>query len=93
GYIEILLEKYNLGEFVTDIECYGNNKKGKADNIKLLVERNGLKNPVYVGDTAGDKAACDEAGVPFIFASYGFGEAEGIAKIDEFRELLKFEEM
>ncbi|MCR5273591.1 MAG: HAD hydrolase-like protein, partial [Lachnospiraceae bacterium] len=46
GYIEILLEKYNLGEFVTDIECYGNNKKGKADNIKLLVERNGLKNPV-----------------------------------------------
>ncbi len=41
-----------------------------------MVERNGFKKPVYVGDTVMDEEACDAAGVPFIFASYGFGEAK-----------------
>ena len=88
GYIEILIEKYNLQNYITDIECYGNNGLGKADNIELLAKRNGLKNPIYVGDTAGDKQACDEAGLPMVFCEYGFGKAEGcIASISKFAEL------
>ena len=88
GYIELMLEKTGLADCITDFECYGNTGNGKADNIKLLVERNNLKNPVYVGDTGGDAAACKEAGVPFIFASYGFGSVdEYTAKIDSFSEL------
>ncbi|MCR5273205.1 MAG: HAD family hydrolase [Lachnospiraceae bacterium] len=94
GYIEILLEKYDLNDYVTDIECYGNNGNGKAENIELLVKRNNLKKPVYVGDTDGDKKACDEVGVPFIFATYGFGETEGyVAKIDSIKELLNIDNM
>lgn len=94
GYIEILLEKYNLGDYVKDIECYGNNGLPKADNIKLLVERNGIKSPVYVGDTDGDKKACDEANVPFILATYGFGDTKGyVAKINDFTELMNIEEL
>ena len=33
-----------------------------------------MKSPVYVGDTMGDFLSCRKAGVPFVFASYGFGD-------------------
>ena len=33
-----------------------------------------LQSPVYVGDTMGDFLSCRKAGVPFVFASYGFGD-------------------
>ncbi len=79
-----------LEAYVTDIECYGNTKKSKGMNIKAVVERNHLKDPVYVGDTVGDCEASREAGVPFIFAAYGFGDVSGTEKIDNIGELLNF---
>ena len=33
-----------------------------------------LKSPIYIGDTLGDYTASKEAGIPFVYASYGFGE-------------------
>lgn len=88
GYIELLLEKNQLEQYITDTECYGNNGNDKGTNIKLVVERNQLKAPVYVGDTIGDQQAADYAGIPFIFASYGFGSPTGYAaRIEEFRQL------
>lgn len=88
GYIELVMEKGKFREFIIDFECFGNNGRTKADNIKLLVERNALASPVYVGDTEGDRLSCKEAGVPFIFASYGFGSPEGFdEKIDSFSYL------
>lgn len=76
GYIEAFLEHHGLAQYFKDIECYGNNDMQKADNIALVVERNNLKNPVYVGDIQKDADAAKEAGVSFIFASYGFGNVE-----------------
>lgn len=88
GYIELFMEKNGLEEYITDFECYGNNGKPKDENIRLLVERNGFKTPVYVGDTIMDEEACDKAGVPFIFASYGFGKANHpICEINSFKML------
>lgn len=91
GYIEQVEEKNNLTKFITDKECYGNNGKNKDENIRLVVERNRLNNPVYVGDTAGDADACIKAGVKFIWASYGFGKVEEgkfWKKIESFGELV-----
>lgn len=88
GYIELFLEKTGLSPYVTDTECYGNTGRGKGENISLVIQRNQLKNPVYVGDTQGDCDASDEAGVPFIFASYGFGDPDHMAeRITRFEEL------
>jgi phosphoglycolate phosphatase len=88
GYIELLLEKTKLAPYINDFECYGNTDKGKAFNIRLLADRNKLKAPVYVGDTQGDYEATNEAGVPFIWASYGFGHPEKyIGKINKFSQL------
>ncbi|MCR5435753.1 MAG: HAD family hydrolase [Treponema sp.] len=91
GYIDVVISKNKIEKDITDSECYGNNGNNKDENIRLIVERNQLKNPVYVGDTHGDMEACKKSGVPFIFASYGFGTAdEFYAKIEAFEELKQF---
>ena len=89
GYIELVMKKNRIEDCITDFECFGNNGLTKDRNIKLLVERNGLKAPVYVGDTQGDFEACKLAGVPFIWAEYGFGEVkdEVAGKIMKFSEI------
>ena len=88
GYIEIVLEKNKIAQYITDTECYGNTGKGKAENIRLLKERNNLLKPVYVGDTLGDEKACKEAGIDFIWASYGFGKSENyLAQLYDFGKL------
>jgi len=89
GYIELAVEKLGIGAYITDRECFGVTGKGKAENIRLLCERNGYTNPVYVGDIQRDQDACKEAGVRFIHASYGFGTADDPdAVISEFSDLL-----
>lgn len=76
GYIELFLEKTGLASCITDFECPGNTGLGKGPNIRLVMERNGLKAPVYVGDIESDRQAAAEAGIPFCHASYGFGSVE-----------------
>ena len=89
GYIELTMEKNKIADFIKDHECYGDTGLGKADNLRLLVRRNGIKAPVYVGDTQGDVDACREAGVKFVWAGYGFGSVqEFAAKVDRFDQLL-----
>lgn len=88
GYIESFLTAHNTGQFITDHECIGSTGLQKADNIRLVVERNHLHHPVYVGDTAIDATAAAQAGVPFIHAAYGFGEVDCPLKITKPCELL-----
>ena len=79
-----------LNKYFVDYECPGRTGLAKAENIKLIVERNNLKNPVYVGDTQGDANAAKAANVPFIYAKYGFGEVEEFEnEIESFEDLLK----
>jgi phosphoglycolate phosphatase len=89
GYIELFMEKAGVEKYITDYECFGNTTKGKGENIKLLMERNKLKDVVYVGDTQGDYEATVFAGIPFVFAKYGFGNPEGYyLAINDMKELL-----
>ena len=61
----------------------------KGDNINLLIRRNHLLNPIYVGDTDKDREASEYAGIPFVFASYGFGNVTNYDyKIDDISEML-----
>lgn len=57
GYIEAFLEYYKINDYIEDIECFGNNDLPKWDNIALIIKRNNLKNPVYVGDIDNDRIA------------------------------------
>lgn len=88
GYIELMMKKTGLSPFIKDFESFGATGMQKAQNISLICRRNNLKNPVYVGDTQGDCNACKEAGVDFIFAEYGFGQADSFnAKIEKIAEI------
>lgn len=91
GYVELTMKKTGLTPYIKDFECFGKTGKKKAENLKMIIERNNLKSPVYVGDTQGDANACAEAGIPFIWAAYGFGKnvQNYMAKIDNFAELMK----
>jgi phosphoglycolate phosphatase len=88
GYIETFLEHYGFGKHFDDIECYGNNLKGKGDNIALIVSRNGLDKAWYVGDIQGDYDSTMEAGIDFIHASYGFGTIDHpVPELERFSDL------
>jgi phosphoglycolate phosphatase len=82
GYIQCFFRAYpQLEKYFLDYEYPGRSGKLKADNIRLVIERNGLNNPIYVGDTQGDATAAGAAGVPFIFARYGFGDVKEYAGV------------
>lgn len=89
GYIETFLSHCPVAEYFSAHQCYGTKGQPKAENIKDIVKDHDLKAPVYIGDTTGDRDSAAKAGVPFIYASYGFGKVgEGmIATIDTFGEL------
>ncbi len=92
GYIQCFFQAYpHLEKYFLDFEYPGRSGKLKADNIRMVVERNGLESPMYVGDTLGDAKASKEAGVPFIFARYGFGEVDDyVAAIDSLGDLVTY---
>ncbi|WP_312285459.1 HAD family hydrolase [Chryseobacterium gleum] len=76
GYIESFLEYYQFNNLFTDFESHGRTQKPKADNIKLLMERNQLsiQDSVYIGDTQTDYDSAKANGLPFVFCEYGFGK-------------------
>lgn len=76
GYIETFFDTTNLFKYFKDHTCPGDTGKLKGENILLIAEKHKLKNPIYIGDTVGDADACDFAGIPFVFASYGFGDVK-----------------
>ncbi len=89
GYIEVFLKLSNVGHYFSGHQCYGTKGNPKAENIKDIVNDYELRAPVYIGDTMGDYDSATKAGVPFIFADYGFGKVESgqLATISTFAEL------
>jgi phosphoglycolate phosphatase len=77
GYAEIFFNHSKLQHYFLGYQCYGTKGQPKHENIKDVVNDFNLQAPVYVGDTQGDYEATVKAGVPYIFADYGFGKTEG----------------
>lgn len=89
GYIESFFKAHGLETYFTDYENPGRTGMVKGENIKLIIKRNNLFSPIFVGDTAGDLEAARFAGIPFIYARYGFGQVKEFDyAIDNFDELL-----
>ena len=90
GYIESFYEGHNLEKYFTDKLSAGETGLSKGENNKIIIERNNLKNPIYVGDTQGDKQSAIDADIPFVYAEYGFGSVNGYDyKIEKFEDLVK----
>lgn len=86
GYVEAFLHAHQLGAYFKDIEMSGRTGMSKRENISLLMERNKIsrQQAIYVGDTKGDYEAALGAGLPFVYASYGFGQVENASQVIEY---------
>lgn len=88
GYIEAFFQAHGLGGYFADYENPGRTGRPKGENIRLVMERNGLERPLYIGDTSGDWKAASQAGIPFLHAAYGFGHVpEHLPAIRRFADL------
>lgn len=76
GYIEAFLYFYGFEKYFTDTLCWGQTRVSKGESIKLLMEKNAIKDAVYVGDIQGDLDSARYAGIGFIHAAYGFGQVD-----------------
>ncbi len=90
GYIELFLRRMDMAEHFIDHLCWWDTLAPKEVTIERLMKRHGLREAVYIGDTRGDQLAAEAAGIPFIFVTYGFGEAkEPVTKINDITQLLE----
>ena len=88
GYPELMMDKLGIRHLMEGWMCFGDTNLPKGDTIRILMERHGITDAVYIGDTQGDLEASRKAGIPFIFCTFGFGTPERYdAKIDAFSDL------
>ena len=76
GYVELFMRKTGIEDIIKAHYCPADTGLLKAGNIKKMINEYNIKYPIYVGDTSMDHKACLEAGCPFMYAEYGFGETE-----------------
>jgi len=89
GYPELCIEKLGLGDLIEGHLCFGDTGTTKGQTILTLMDRYNITSAAYIGDTQGDLDATVEAGIPFIWAAYGFGTPDHwAAKADSPRDLL-----
>ena len=80
-----------IDNLITGSISFGENRVAKSENIRLLINRYHLKNVVYVGDTNSDRVQCENAGVPFVYVSYGFDKVDKFYKsFDHFATLTDY---
>ena len=90
GYPELCIRKMGLDKLIRGHLCFGDTGTTKGQTILRLMREHNIESAAYIGDTQGDLDACEEAGIPFIFAAFGFGDpAHWDAKIEKFEDLLE----
>ena len=88
GYPETTMDKLHIGHLMEGHMCFGDTGTDKGTTIRILMEKHGIQSAVYIGDTQGDYEASCKAGIPFAWATFGFGVPEGYDyKVDSFQEL------
>jgi phosphoglycolate phosphatase len=81
----------DLEQYITDEMAHGVNSMPKHHNIKLLVEKHQLRNPIYIGDTHGDSIETRKADLPFVLVTYGFGTSDDYdLKFDSFNDFTNY---
>ncbi len=79
GYPQLCMEKMGIGHLIEGHLCFGDTGTEKGETIRTLMKQHQITDAVYVGDTQGDYEATVVAGVPFVWAAFGFGNPQGYA--------------
>ena len=76
-YIPSFLDGHRLHRFFKDWECIGRTGKPKWENIRLVVERNHLQAPVYVGTPPWTRRPPGRRGCPSSTRPTALGKSRG----------------
>ena len=91
--LEQLSSKYKLFlvSNCTEAISFGDTHKPKGDNMLLLKEKYHLQPPLYMGDIEADGRETHRAGLPFVYARYGFGHTDDYElAFDSFEDFTNF---
>lgn len=93
GYIECFFAITHLEKYFDAYLCYGDSGQDKGENINSVLKQLESKDAIYVGDTSKDALAARYAGIPFVYARYGYGSMQFAPTqhdyvIDNFSELI-----
>lgn len=93
GYPDLCIEKLGLEKWIEGHLCFGDTGTSKGQTIRTLMKKYSIGSAVYIGDTQGDYEATLEAGIPFVWAAYGFDTPSGYsARIDAIGDLVRLAE-
>ena len=89
--IDYFIKWAKIENIITDSLAHGKNYKPKHQNIQFLMEKYGLKNSYYVGDTDSDSKQSNLVPLPFAFVDYGFGTTKNYSlKFSSFTQLTDY---
>ena len=89
GYPELMMDKLSIRHLFEGWLCFGDTGTCKGETIRRLMEKHGISDACYIGDTQGDLDASDMAGLPFVYCTFGFGQVTHYWKsIEKFDDLL-----
>ena len=88
GYPQVCMEKLGITHLIQGSLCFGDTGVCKGETIRKLMKDHGITSACYIGDTQGDADAAAQAGIPFVYCAYGFGNVKECWKsITQFEEL------
>ena len=86
--LNVMMDCVGIRQYISEAVTYGATNVSKCDNLLAIARRNHLQRLVYVGDTDGDCRQTHAAGLPFVFASWGFGNCDDAdLRVDSFQQL------
>ena len=89
--LPIFMSCIGITPFITEAVSYGDTHKPKGDNMLLLKAKYGLQQPLYMGDIEADGQETHRAGLPFVYARYGFGHTDDYElAFDSFDDFTEF---
>jgi phosphoglycolate phosphatase len=88
GYPQLAAKKLEIADLISGYLSFGDTGADKGQTILQLMQQENISSAAYVGDTQGDLEACQKAGIPFVWAAFGFGKPETWdEKIERFSDL------
>ncbi len=89
--LPVFMNCLGITPYITETVAYGDTLLPKGDNMLILKEKYGLKQPLYMGDIDADGRETHRVGLPFVHARYGFGTTEDYElAFDSFTDFTQF---
>ena len=91
-----ILQHFSWDPFFTSVECSDSEAvmRDKHQMIQAIKDKNvDFKDAFFVGDTVGDGLSANNSHIPFIKASYGYGQAQDWSGVTVFQTINSLDEL